>query len=74
MVTISERDDTTQREARVKQLEQLKKLDKCKNIIANRVADSHLEYMKDCATSFDVISNLRSVFARKSVMAKLQVQ
>lgn len=43
----------------------------CKAMIIRRIADSHLEYIKDKESSFDVVSTLQAIFARKSVSNQL---
>lgn len=40
---------------------------KCKSIIVQCVADSHLEYIKDKITTREIFNALKAVFERKSV-------
>jgi hypothetical protein len=43
--------------------EQLKKRDKkCKSQIVQRVADNHLEYVKDKETAFEIWTELKNTF------------
>lgn len=44
---------------------------KCKSMIVRRIADSHLEYIKDKKTSKEVIDALKATFERKSIASQL---
>lgn len=46
----------------------------CKSIIVRRVADSHLEYIKDKPTSFLIIESLRKTFVRASVASEIGIR
>lgn len=47
---------------------------KCKSIIIRRIADSHLEYVKDKKTSMEVIQALKKTFERKSLASQLYLR
>lgn len=36
-------------------------------MIIRRIVDTHLEYVKDKSTSFEIIGALQSIFERKSI-------
>lgn len=46
----------------------------CKSQIVRRVAESHLEYVMDQATAFDIWVNLSNHFARKGVASQLLIR
>jgi hypothetical protein len=57
---------------KVKKKEQLKKRDKkCKSQIVQRVADSHLEYVKDKETAFEIWTELTNTFERQGLAGQL---
>jgi hypothetical protein len=47
---------------------------KCKSMIIRRIADSHLEYVKDKSSSYAVLGALKSTFERKSVATQLYLR
>lgn len=48
-----------------------KKDKKCKSSIIKRIADSHLEYVKDAKTSFQMWNSLKDTFARTGIASQL---
>lgn len=55
--------------------ELLKKSDKkAKSLIIRRIADSHLEYIKDCKSAFQALKALSNVFAKKSISNQLFIR
>lgn len=46
----------------------------CKTHITRRVADSHLEYLKDRPTAFAMIKSLKTIFERASVATEIGVR
>ena len=47
---------------------------KCTSMIVRRIADSHLEYVKDKRNSFQIMSALRATFERKSIASQLYLR
>jgi len=61
-------DTSAFRAQKEKQLEELKKRDvKCCSQIIQRIADSHLEYVKDKSCAYEVWTSLLETFERKGV-------
>lgn len=54
--------------------EQIKLDKKCKSVIVQCVANSHLEYIKDKNTSYDMWKALEKVFQRKGVASQLYLR
>lgn len=44
---------------------------KCKSLIIQKIADSHLEYIKDTVTAKDIFETLENIFERKSISSQL---
>ena len=49
----------------------VKKEKKCKSLIIHRIADSHLEYVKDQKTAKEIFDSLVGTFERKSIASQL---
>ena len=47
---------------------------KAKSVIVHCLTDRHLEYVKDCQTSFEMLECLKKVFERKSMLSKLYIR
>lgn len=68
----SEDDTATEKERKLLRLNALEKRDrKCRFQIIQRVADSHLEYVKDCGSAHAIWSVLVETFERKSIASQL---
>ncbi|GAB1869619.1 Gag-pol polyprotein [Camponotus japonicus] len=75
MVTIEEADSAAVRSAKEGQLEQSKRNDrKCKSQIVQRIADSHLEYVKDEDTAHGIWTVLSNTFERKGIASQLRLR
>ncbi|KMQ84375.1 copia protein [Lasius niger] len=75
MITIEEVDSPEVRIRKEEQLKQLKRNDrKCKSQIVQRIADSHLEYVKDEETAHGIWSVLSSTFERKGIANQLRLR
>ncbi|KAF2903238.1 hypothetical protein ILUMI_02952 [Ignelater luminosus] len=69
---IIDSDDTVTKAVKTKQLQDfLKKDHKCKSIITQSVADSHLEYIKDKHTAKEMWTALQNSFERKGIRNQL---
>ncbi|KAK9693292.1 hypothetical protein QE152_g34320 [Popillia japonica] len=56
-------------------LEQLKKRDwKCRLQIVQRIADTHLEYVKDTGSAFEMWSTLLKTFERRGIARQLLIR
>ncbi|RYA67256.1 hypothetical protein DD592_27670, partial [Enterobacter cloacae complex sp. 2DZ2F20B] len=62
-------DEKKQKEACLTKLHKDDK--RCKSQIIQRIADSHLEYVKDAATAHEMWSTLRKTFERKSMASQV---
>ncbi|KAK9712763.1 hypothetical protein QE152_g24751 [Popillia japonica] len=51
--------------------ERIRKEKQCKSIIIQRIADSHLEYVKDKKTPCEIWSTLVNIFERKGISSQL---
>lgn len=51
-----------------------KKEKKCKSQIIQRIADTHLEYIKDKATAYEIWEELKNTFERKGMAGQLLVR
>lgn len=57
------------------QLRSLKKNDrKCKSLIVQRIANSHLEYIKDEETAYGIWNILKNTFERKGIASQLRIR
>lgn len=61
--------ESTRKEKKINELE--KRDRKCRSQIIQRVADSHLEYVKDCDSAHAIWSVLIETFERKSIASQL---
>lgn len=66
--------DSTKADDASKILEHTKNDKKCKSLIVRRIADSHLEYIKEKTTSREIINALESTFERKSIASQLYLR
>lgn len=75
MVAFKETDNAEVRSAKKVQLQQLKRNDrKCKSQIVQRIADSHLEYVKDEETAHGIWTVLSNTFERKGIASQLRLR
>lgn len=71
-IETSEDDSATEKERKLLRTNALEKRDrKCRSQIIQRVADSHLEYVKDCGSAHAIWSVLVETFERKSIASQL---
>jgi predicted DNA-binding protein len=71
-VVIQEGDTEQVKKEKRDRLVELRKNDKkCKSQIIQRIADSHLEYVKDAETAYEMWSTLRTTFERKSMASQV---
>ncbi|KAF2896492.1 hypothetical protein ILUMI_09683 [Ignelater luminosus] len=69
---IIDSDDAAKKAVKTKQIQDfLKKDRKCKSIITQSVADSHLEYIKDKHTAKEMRTALQNTFERKGIRNQL---
>ncbi|KAF2887944.1 hypothetical protein ILUMI_18229 [Ignelater luminosus] len=69
---IIDSDDAATKAVKTKQIQDfLKKDRKCKSIITESVADSHLEYIKDKHTAKEMWTALQNTFERKAIRNQL---
>jgi len=74
-ISIEASDTSAFRVQKEKQLEELKKRDvKCCSQIIQRIADSHLEYVKDKSCAYEVWTSLLETFERKGVVSQLLIR
>ena len=67
MVTFEADDDNVKKKSKAAQIEENEKKDrKCRCQIIQRLADSHLEYVKDKDSAYDMWKSLSETFERKS--------
>lgn len=64
----------TGNDAKTKKTAILKADKMCKSMIVRRVADSHLEYIKDKTTAYQIIESLRKTFVRASVASEIGIR
>ncbi|KMQ83135.1 copia protein [Lasius niger] len=75
MITIEEADSAEVRAGKEEQLKHFRRSDrKCKSQIVQRIADSHLEYVKDEETAHGIWSVLSSTFERKGIANQLRLR
>ena len=68
IVIVNAEDDAKTRAEKERILENLRKKDrKCKSLIIQRVLDSHLEYVKDKETAYEIWVTLSEIFERKGI-------
>ena len=68
IVIVNAEDDAETRAEKERILENLRKKDrKCKSLIIQRVLDSHLEYVKDKETAYEIWVTLSEIFERKGI-------
>jgi hypothetical protein len=71
-VVIQEGDTEQVKKEKRDRLVELRKNDKkCKSQIIQRIADSHLEYVKDAETAYEMWSTLQTTFERKSMASQV---
>jgi hypothetical protein len=71
-VVIQEGDTEQAKKEKRDRLVELRKNDKkCKSQIIQRIADSHLEYVKDAETAYEMWSTLQTTFERKSMASQV---
>lgn len=69
-----ESSESTTNEKEMKKASLRKADKKCKSQIIQRVGDSHLEYVKDQGTSFEIWETLKSTFMRKGIASQLLIR
>lgn len=75
MIYLPNEETSTAQIEREKKEEELKKKDKrCKSKIVQRIADSHLEYVKDKETAYDIWEVLKSTFERRGIASQLLIR
>lgn len=75
MIVIAGADNAEVRRTKEGQLQQLKRNDrKCKSQIVQRIADSHLEYVKDEETAHGIWTVLSNTFERKGIASQLRLR
>lgn len=75
MIEIKSTDTAEQRMQKEAELKTLKKSDrKCKSLIVQRIADNHLEYIKDEETAYGIWIVLKDTFERKGIASQLRIR
>ena len=75
MVEFSENDSSAQRQRKKEELSKLVRRDKkCIDVIVQRVADTHLEYVRDKPTAFEAFASLAETFEKRGRVSRIMMK